>query len=1311
MPSDQRIQGGQVYRTWQDARHTVTAPHEQISPPSWKPTASAYVLMFLAHFLLTFLGLRLLLGTNGALLFWPAIGLSVGFLLLLDRSHWLRYLAGIAAVNFLANLAAGTSPPACVMFAATNVVETLVPVLLYRKLVDGQEWRLQSVRSVITFTLGAAVASPAVTGLLGTAASVMAFGSSDPARTWFIWWVTAMTGTLVMAPLVISWAGWRPHGTGTGRVREIGQAILTFGLFAVLLEFLLGTHLPVSLPVFSRTYLAFPLLFLWAYRYGMRGCTSAMVPITAVMIWNAMDGAWSFQVPGAAFPRPVTIQLYIAVLAMSGMLFAAMLSERSVILDRLRTHAERVRDVARRLEVQVDRLPLGLIMLDRGAVVREWNPAAETIFGWTSRETVGHALVDRIVPFDRRERFRRYLEEAEKTDRSISAIIPAVRKGGAAIHAEWHLTPLRDEHGALQGMLATVRDVTERDRADARIHRLNRLYAFLSQINQAIVRARTRADLFRDVCSIALEFGKFRFAWIAEIRPGAQRLTPLVSAGHAGAYLDLMGAADLSRPEVRRTPVVASILSQEIQVVQDLAADPRIELWREEGLKYGFGSYASLPVRVPGVFDGNLNVYAADPDSFDTEVLGLLNEVRGDIVFAIENLDREGRRAAMEQTLQESEVRFRTIVQSIDDLVFTLDREQRHTGVYGGGLLRTGMTAEFFLGRTPEEILGPEMGAFHRQFNERALAGEAVTYEWSFGTGDTRTHFSTSVAPRYDESGAIIGVTGVARDITPRKRMEDEIRESRQLFFDVFHFSPMPTALLRFDTLVYVDVNQAYERITGLERDDLVGRPVGSFDWYVDDAVRTQAIEQLRRVGKIDGMEFDLRSRNGGIHHVVVYATLVAMGSEQFLVAKLLDITDRKAAEDMVKEERALLAQRVEERTAELSLANAALGRAARLKDEFLASMSHELRTPLTGILGMAEALQMQVYGSLNDRQLRSVRTIEESGKHLLSLINDILDLSKIEAGKLELQPNTVVVRDICESALVMVRQLAHRKNLKLTLTIDDTVRTLRADPRRLKQVLVNLVSNAVKFTPEGGSVSLEVHGDAAHGRMRFLCRDTGIGIHQDDFSRLFQPFVQLDSSLARQFSGTGLGLSLVHRMVELHGGSVDVESTPGQGSVFTVSLPWEQAAEPGEQRAATAPVPGSAPEGTAESGRPHLLIAEDNETTLSLFTDFFQESGYTVTAARNGAEAIQVFDTCTPAVMIVDVQMPGIDGLAAIRTIRDAERRSGRARVPVVALTALTMPGDRERCLEAGADVYLAKPVHLTTLADTVQDILRRKG
>jgi PAS domain S-box-containing protein len=396
------------------------------------------------------------------------------------------------------------------------------------------------------------------------------------------------------------------------------------------------------------------------------------------------------------------------------------------------------------------------------------------------------------------------------------------------------------------------------------------------------------------------------------------------------------------------------------------------------------------------------------------------------------------------------------------------------------------------------------------------------------------------------------------------------------------------------------------------------------------------------------------------------------------------------------------LEQRVKLRTSDLLRVNAELEHANRTKDEFLANMSHELRTPLTGILGFTESMQLSSYGQPNEKQIKALQNIEASGRHLLALINDILDLSKIEAGRFDIYPELISVEAACRASLMFVKGQAQKKSLQLEYQLEKNVRSVFADPRRLKQILVNLLSNAVKFTPEKGKVTLAVRNDPEKGQIDFSVADTGIGIAKEDLDHLFSPFTQVDSSLNRKYEGTGLGLVLVLRLAEMHGGNVQVETELGRGSCFTVSLPWQsQVSTPMDTQQTYIEEPAE----PAPNSQGVILLAEDSSSNIEAIGDYLQFRGYTLVIASNGVEALIKAEESNPNLILMDIQMPVMDGLETMRRLRADPRFTA---TPIIALTALAMTGDRERCIEAGATDYLSKPVSLKELLDKIERLIQ---
>ncbi|WP_369432134.1 PAS domain S-box protein [Aquisphaera insulae] len=635
-----------------------------------------------------------------------------------------------------------------------------------------------------------------------------------------------------------------------------------------------------------------------------------------------------------------------------------------------------------------------------------------------------------------------------------------------------------------------------------------------------------------------------------------------------------------------------------------------------------------------------------------------------------------------------------------------------------------GWRADEMLGRHITDRV-PEEGRPAMRAVIRAIAeGGVFSGEWEDYRKDGSRVWIDARVTRFTNAGGVPGgLIGLAHDISDRKRAEEALRQSDERFRRYFELGLVGMAITS-PTRRMLEVNDEICRILGYTREELLRKTWAELT-HPDDLAADAGLFSTVLSGARDGYTLDKRfvRKDGQVIDTTISVKCQRDrdGSVQHFVALLQDVTDRKRAEAEIRKLNADLERRVAERTTELenmaatlqeqsdnlARANAELTRGARLKDEFLANMSHELRTPLTGILGLSEGLTEGVYGPLNELQIQSLLDIQESGHHLLSLINDILDVAKVEAGMVRLEPGLVDLQALCRGAISLIKEAAHKKSIAVRVHVDDSVRSLIADERRLKQVLVNLLSNAVKFTDPGGEVGLDVKGDRAGRKVGFTVWDTGIGISAEDLKSLFKPFVQIDAGLSRHQGGTGLGLVLVESLIELHGGSLHTDSEVGQGTRFTAFLPWDPLDV--EQISAAPSTPGDAPEAApvaSPTRRPQILIVDDERLGPGAIKDFLEFKGYAVELAFDAASGIARAQALSPVLILMDIQMPAMDGLEAIRRIR---HMTGLKTVPILATTALAMPGDRERVLAAGATDYVSKPVNLVDLLRRIQEILAR--
>jgi len=520
--------------------------------------------------------------------------------------------------------------------------------------------------------------------------------------------------------------------------------------------------------------------------------------------------------------------------------------------------------------------------------------------------------------------------------------------------------------------------------------------------------------------------------------------------------------------------------------------------------------------------------------------------------------------------------------------------------------------------------------------------------------------------------------------------------ESEHRYRAVFEASGAAMLLFGDDHLVRM-ANKAALRMSGRLREQLES----GFDWttlvHPDDLPRLLDHHARRRLDPNLPSRCECRFLGDAGQERIASVTIELVPGTSLRVASLDDLTETRRAEAEIVRLARSLEGRVLERTTELEMANQRLAEALRSREEFLASMSHELRTPLASILNLSESLLSGVYGGVTPAQAKAVSTVGTNGQHLLDLITDILDLSKSQAGMLELRKVTMSLSEAIQDATAMIRPNAEARDIHLVVEIDHDHDLLEADPRRVRQMVVNLLSNAVKFTPPGKRIGVRSSLSPLAGSLRIEVWDEGIGIAPGSIELLFQPFVQLDNRLSREHSGTGLGLSLTRSLAELHQGTIGVSSVEGIGSTFRIDLPRGRHDDRTSVREDSEGSAGISDEAL------RILVIEDNADLRGVLADYLEAAGNDVLCADNGGAGLAILAAEPVDIVLLDVQMPGMDGFEVLRRVR---ARLEWADLPVIAMTGLAFEEDARRCRDAGATLHVAKPLRMAELLKILRSL-----
>ncbi|MFO0891252.1 MAG: PAS domain S-box protein [Isosphaeraceae bacterium] len=1072
------------------------------------------------------------------------------------------------------------------------------------------------------------------------------------------------------------------------------------------------------------------------------------------------------------------------------------ISERKAVEAALRHSEQRYRQI-------VETAREGVWVHDMEGRTTFVNARMAEMLDYPADEINGRRIADFLLPEERAA----FEESMERRRQGIGEThdLQYRRRDGSLLWAIVSASPLRDDAGEVVGVLKMVTDITERRRAEQELKASEQKFRELVRHIPGVV--------------FQLRFREDGTHYISYLSPRVEEFfdleVPLDSTGWA------LGANLLPDDRVR----FFSSVHQSLAGWED---------WRFEGRCLVRGGSVKW-------FQATASPH---PEGDERVWYGLILDVteRKRAEEEIRNLNESLERRVAERTAEIEAMLDHTSV----GLAF-FDRDLRYLRINEALAGINGRPARDHVGRHIREIvpyLAEEVEESIRQVFETGRTSNVRDLEAPRRVGEPLRWWLINYFPVRRDDGFIFSVGVSVADITEQKRAERELTSlNRSLSTEIAEREQAEAKMRRLIAILesspdfvaiadpglrIVYANDALFRATGKRIESLTIRDLHSTE--VAGSLIETALPIASREGVWRG-ESDLVTPEG--RAIPVSQVILAHHDQDGRLSHYSTIMRDMSEQQQMERD-------LRDHAEELARANLELARASRLKDEFMANMSHELRTPLNGVLSMSQALAEGVYGPATAEQAQAFGDIESSGRHLLDIINDILDLTRIESGAMDVVAYEFSVEETCQAAIRMVAQVARKKRQGIGLAVDPAVSRVVSDERKLKQVLVNLLSNAVKFTDDGGSIGLVVEGDVSRWRLRFIVWDTGIGIASKDLERIFEPFTQVDSSLSRQYSGAGLGLALVKQMAGLLGGRVDVSSEPGRGSRFTLELDWvtpphlpgpeplgttprrdrPATSQPSIQDASTPdlvetlgamgvrarahplddealrllraerpallfldaphgyplawdwidrlaadpdpsirkvpvvlissddpPQTRTLPRGVTrlrppvsrrglESALSHLdaaacgeidalvlapglpeprsnvvLLAEDDAINARGVLDFLQTQGLCLALACDGEEAVRKTIELRPRVVLMDIHLPGLDGLEAIRRIRSSRTASA---TPIIAVTALAMPGDRERCLAAGADAYLSKPFRLRELLALIQGFVgpgRREG
>jgi|GEM_PF-781402 PAS domain S-box-containing protein len=930
---------------------------------------------------------------------------------------------------------------------------------------------------------------------------------------------------------------------------------------------------------------------------------------------------------------------------------------------------------------------IGNWIWDGNANIMICSPEVFEILGMPDRTDATIAIEDYYlcIHSDDREALKQEVQRSFSQNNNFEAEFRVIRTNGEIRYARSKGLFLSESNSSVR-MTGVMQDITEHKLALLKIEYSNRLYSFLSHVNDAIVHFPNANRLFNEVCRLGVEYGKFALVWIgiADEKTGAVKVESF--AGQNDGFLSTLKIS-VKDNALGQGTFGRAFRSDGCAFLNDLTRDEDLIQGRWEAAQKGFRSEAAFVLKKDGKKIGALAFYSSEINFFGENEIKLITEITENIAFAIDNVEKENIRNITRRALIESQEKYLSVFNAVSDAIFLMDQS---TGV----ILDANLAAVRLYSYTYEELISIKIMDLSAESFDTAdsLLEQIDMITFNFHKRKDGSVFPVEVMSSFFMQNNRRFAVAVVRDLTESIKARERLIESEKRYSSLFQNNRAVMVLFEADTGRFVDANPAACLFYGYNKEEFLNLTIADINILSPE----ECFDEIQKVIKNQNshLYFKHRLADGEVKDVEAFTGAMNLIGKEVYYSIVYDITERRKAElDLIAAK-----EKAEE--------------ASRLKTSLLGNMSHELRTPLTGILGFSQIL----IDEIQEEFLREmVEKIQRSGKRLMTTLNSILNISELESGRLDIQLLEINLAYCLKDKMHEFEQNAIEKNLTFEFKPLDKNIFCYVDEKFLVQIVESLVDNAIKYTETGG-VKVFVDSEKDDGKFWGVIKvaDTGIGISDELHDLIFEEFRQASEGFSRSFEGSGLGLTIAKKMTKLLGGDIKVESKLGEGSVFTVKLPGyiefsnfdvETANLVDDVKEAAAPAREIKQQDKYTSGfeenLPLVLLVEDNYINSDV-TIMFLKGVCRVEHSIDGETAISMASENKYDAILMDINLGGkINGIEALKEIR---KISDYEKTPAVALTGYAMSGDKEKLISEGFDNYLSKPFDKDDIVNVVK-------